>query len=139
MISPVDKFGIEMVSYWHQCQFQPSSQLVFMVPKCPVPKCLVPKCLVPECLVPNCPWTSSWHHWCQTSSQLVPVSSILQVTGAGLRWLRSVPLIPSPQQHHAALQVPASIFIDNQLMLLLIVVNKTHHPHLQMKNKTYWP
>ena len=99
-----------------------------------VPKCLVPKCLVPECLVPNCPRTSSWHCRCQTSSQLVPVSSILQVTGAGLRWLRSVPLIPSSQQHHAALQVPADI-LDDQLMLLLMVVNKTQDPHLQMKNQ----
>ena len=62
------------------------------------------------------------------------MSNILS-TGAGLRWLRSVPLIPSPQQHHAALQVPASIFIDNLLMLLLMVVNKTQHPHLQMKNQ----
>ena len=62
----------------------------------------------------------------------VPVSSILS-TGAGLRWLRSVALIPSHQQHHAALQVCACNF-DNQLTLLLIVVNETQHAHEELKH-----
>ena len=65
----------------------------------------------------------------------MPVSSILS-TGAGLRWLRSVALIPSHQQHHAALQVRASIF-GNQLTLLLIVVNKTQHSHEESKHIGY--